>query len=67
MSDLFLVDRDPVEYDGKTTHKTSLVFTLDEGSGQLFKALSVFALRDMNITKIEGKCHESSSIFCFHI
>lgn len=47
---------------GASDFKTSVVFSVPEGAGQLFKALSVFALRELDMTKIESRPMRSNPI-----
>src|SRR5438046_8182 len=49
----FLVVSRMAEHDDNAD-KTTVVFSLPNEPGSLFKALSVFALRDIDLTKIES-------------
>lgn len=50
-----MLAREPIIPGTDRPFKTSIVFSLEEGPGVLFKALAVFALRQINLTKIESR------------
>lgn len=50
-----ILAREPIIPGTDRPYKTSVVFSLEEGPGVLFKALAVFALRNINLTKIESR------------
>jgi prephenate dehydratase len=48
-----IVAREPIIPDGET--KTSIVFSVENLPGSLFRSLAVFALRDIDLTKMESR------------
>nr|KAJ0212944.1 hypothetical protein LSAT_V11C400197480 [Lactuca sativa] len=47
-----ILAREPIIPGIDKPHKTSIVFTLEEGPRVLFNALAVFALREINLSKV---------------
>ncbi len=48
-----IVGREPIVPEGEA--KTSIVFSINNAPGALFKSMAVFALRDIDLTKIESR------------
>lgn len=61
-----LLRRRPITVRGAA--KTSIVFSMPDRPGGMFRALSVFALRDINLTKIESRpVRRKVWHYCFYI
>lgn len=61
-----LLRRRPISFKGAA--KTSIVFSMADRPGGMFRALSVFALRDINLTKIESRpVRKKVWHYCFYI
>ncbi|XP_028762980.1 arogenate dehydratase/prephenate dehydratase 1, chloroplastic-like [Neltuma alba] len=50
-----ILAREPIIPGTDGLYKTSIVFSLEAGPGLLFKALAVFSLRNIGLTKIESR------------
>ncbi|KAJ4978940.1 hypothetical protein NE237_009720 [Protea cynaroides] len=50
-----MLAREPIIPSTDRPFKTSIVFSLEEGPGVLSKALAVFSMRNINLTKIESR------------
>jgi prephenate dehydratase len=50
-----IVNRNPVMPEPNQEIKTSIVYSIDNQPGGLFKSLAAFALRDIDLTKIESR------------
>ncbi|KAJ8768240.1 hypothetical protein K2173_021180 [Erythroxylum novogranatense] len=57
-----MLAREPIIPRTDRPFKTSIVFAQDKGTSVLFKVLSAFAFRNINLTKIESRPHRNTPI-----
>ncbi|GLJ46118.1 hypothetical protein SUGI_0971490 [Cryptomeria japonica] len=57
-----MLAREPIIPRTDRPFKTSIVFAHDKGTSVLFKVLSAFAFRDINLTKIESRPHRNKPL-----